>query len=182
MRFAYADPPYLGCARKHYGDATYDDPDSHRVLIRRLCDEYPDGWALSLHTPSLRVILPMCPDDCRIGAWVKPFCSFKPGVHPAYAWEPVIFRGGRKRSRKDPTPRDFHSENITLKKGLAGAKPPGFSRWLLDLLNVRADLGDTIDDVFPGTGSVLAAWQGLGVKAWSPAPPPPEEGTNDGTD
>lgn len=166
MRFAYADPPYLGCAAKLYGDATYDAPEAHGALIARLCEEYPDGWALSCHTPSLSVLLPMCPEGVRVAAWVKPFAVFKPNVHPAYAWEPVLFMGGRKRTRKDLTPRDWHSENITMKKGLPGAKPPGFSCWLLDLLNVRADMGDTIDDLFPGTGSVLAAWQ----LAEAPAP------------
>lgn len=164
MRFAYADPPYLGCGKlyvAHHTDASdCDRPEWHRALIDRLCGEYPDGWALSASSPSLRVLLPMCPDDVRIASWVKPFAVFKPNVHPAYAWEPVLFRGGRKRTRKDATPRDWHSENITLRKGLTGAKPAGFSLWLLDLLNVRADLGDTIDDLFPGTGSVLSAWKG----------------------
>lgn len=159
MQFAYADPPYLGCALKLYGDATYDDPEAHRALIVRLCDEYPDGWALSCSVPSLRVLLPMCPDAVRVASWVKPFAVFKPNVNPAYAWEPVLFMGGRKFTRKDDTVRDWHSENITLRKGLAGAKPPGFSLWLLRLLNVRFDLGDTMDDLFPGTGAVLSAWR-----------------------
>ena len=164
MRFAYADPPYLGQGRKHYGahhpDADdCDNPDWHRDLIVRLSDDYPDGWALSCSTPSLVTLLPMCPRDIRIASWVKPFAVFKPNVNPAYAWEPVLFRGGRKRTRKDPTARDWHSENITMKKGLPGAKPPGFSLWILQLLNVRADMEDTIDDLFPGTGSVLAAWR-----------------------
>lgn len=165
MRFAYADPPYLGCAAKHYADhpehAVYDTVLGHAALFTRLNLDYPDGWAVSCASSNLRDLLPHVPEDVRVAAWVKPFASFKPGVHPAYAWEPVLFRGGRKRSRKDPTPRDWHSENITLRKGLAGAKPPGFSRWILDLLNVRADLGDTIDDLFPGTGAVLSAWRSV---------------------
>lgn len=159
MKFAYADPPYLGCALKLYGDATYDDPEAHRALIVRLGDEYPDGWAMSASVPSLTVLLPMCPDGVRTAAWTKPFAVFKPNVNPAFAWEPVLFRGGRKRSRKDATVRDWHTENITMRKGLRGAKPPGFSLWILDLLGVRYDLGDSIDDLFPGTGSVLSAWQ-----------------------
>lgn len=39
---------------------------------------------------------------------------------------------------------------ITLKKGLTGAKPEAFCRWVLDLLNFQP--GDTLDDLFPGTG------------------------------
>lgn len=156
MRFAYADPPYLGQGRKHYAahhdDASdADSPEWHRALINRLVDEFPDGWALSCSTPSLGTLLAMCPDDVRVGAWVKPFASFKPGVNPAYAWEPVIFRGGRKRDRTEPTVRDWVSANITLQKGLPGAKPSEFCMWVLDLLGFRHDTDEMID-LFPGTG------------------------------
>ena len=156
MRFAYADPPYLGCghlyAAHHSEWAEYDDPAAHQRLIDRLCSEWPDGWAMSASSPSLRTILPMCPEDCRVMAWVKPFASFKPNVGLAYAWEPVILRGGRKRERHEPTTRDWAAVNITLRKGLAGAKPAGFVHWLLDALHAQP--GDQVDDLFPGTGSV----------------------------
>lgn len=159
MRFAYADPPYLGCGAryaKHHPQARdYDDPEAHRALVARLVDEFPDGWVMSASTPSLKTILPMCPDDARVGAWVKPFAVFKPNVGTAYAWEPVIFRGGRKRTRQQPTARDWVSANITLKKGLCGAKPPAFCAFVLDLLNVEAT--DSIVDMFPGTHSLAAA-------------------------
>jgi hypothetical protein len=153
MRFAYADPPYIGQARKHYHNEEVD----HTLLVTRLVADYPDGWALSLSSPSLRQILDLCPLDVRIGAWVKPFASFKRGVNPAYAWEPVIWRGGRKRDRTEPTARDWVSANITLKKGLAGAKPPAFCRWVFDLLGARS--GDEMDDLFPGTGIVGVEWR-----------------------
>jgi hypothetical protein len=81
---------------------------------------------------------------------VKPFASFKPGVNPGYTWEPVIFSGGRKRGRDLPTLRDYISCNITLKKGLAGAKPEAVVEWIADWLNVQP--GDTVDDLYPGTG------------------------------
>ena len=156
MRFAFADPPYLGCgalyAATHPDWQEYDDPAAHARLIARLCSEYPDGWAMSLHTPSLRTILPMCPEDCRVMAWVKPFASFKPNVGLAYAWEPVILRGGRKRSRSDATTRDWLAASITLRKGLTGAKPAAFTHWLLDALHAQP--GDQVDDLFPGTGGV----------------------------
>jgi hypothetical protein len=164
MTFAFADPPYLGCGAKLYGDhhedaADFDDPDTHWRLINELIETFPDGWALSLHTPSLRVLLPMCPEDCRVAAWVKPFASFKPNVNPAYAWEPVIWRGGRKREREEPTVRDWVSANITLMKGLPGAKPDAFWYWLFELLGIRQ--GDTFVDLFPGTNrgqAALEAW------------------------
>ena len=148
MRFAYADPPYIGCAHRYPEDEEVD----HEALVKRLVDEFPDGWALSLHTPSLRYILGLCPDDVRVMAWVKPFAVFKPNVNPAYAWEPVIVRGGRRRTRQQPTARDWVSANITLRKGLVGAKPDAFCDWLLDVLNVEP--GDEVIDLFPGTGSL----------------------------
>lgn len=166
MRFAYADPPYLGCGAKLYGQhhpdaARYDSLDAHRELVERLVAEFPDGWAMSLSSPSLQQILPLCPPDVRVMAWVKPFAVFKPNVGVAYAWEPVIVRGGRKRTRKQPTVRDWIDCNITLRKGLTGAKPPGFCEWLFDVLNLQD--GDELVDLFPGTGVVgrtLAKRQG----------------------
>lgn len=155
MRFAYADPPYIGQAKKHYGPDAREV--NHELLIEHLNEDFPDGWALSLSSPTLKQILNMCPDDVRVGAWVKPFCSFKPGVNPAYAWEPVIFRGGRDRTREQFTVRDFITCNITLKKGLAGAKPPTVCHWIFQVLNAQP--GDELVDLFPGTGIVTEAWE-----------------------
>ena len=161
MKFAYADPPYLGCGARLYGKhhpdaAKWDDPESHRQLIERLCAEYPDGWALSLHVPSLQVILPMCPADVRVGAWCKSFAVFRPNVNPAFAWEPIIWRGGRSYTRQEATVRDWCVEPITMERGLTGAKPRNVSRWIFGLLGARR--GDTLDDLFPGTNAVGAAW------------------------
>src|SRR3990167_1405720 len=134
MKFAYADPPYVGMAN-NYKEKTEVDQEA---LIKRLCDEFPDGWVLSCHSPSLRVLLPICPDDIRIAAWVKTWASFKPGVNPAYAWEPVLFRGGRKKPRdSEPTVRDWMACRIATDTGLFGAKPIEFARWVFSLLNAK---------------------------------------------
>ena len=170
---AYADPPYLGCCRlydHHHGtdERCWDDIETHRLLIEHLGNDFPDGWAMSLSSTSLRAILPLCPPDVRIASWCKTFGAFKKGVRPAYMWEPVIFRGGRNPSSgfkhlppekggKQNTPKDFHEAQydallapITLRKGLTGAKPESFCRWVLDLLGARP--GDFITDLYPGTG------------------------------
>lgn len=152
MRVAYADPPYPGCAGRYPEKAEVD----HAALIARLVDEYPDGWALSTHAPALRQLLPLCPEDVRVLSWVKPFAVFKPNVGVAYAWEPVIFRGGRKRTRKQPTVRDWMSVGITLRRGLVGAKPDAFCYWLFEVFNLRP--GDLLADLYPGTGAVTRAW------------------------
>lgn len=177
MRFAYADPPYLGQGVKHYGDRHEDAADCdtlewHAALVERLCDEFPDGWALSLHTPSLKAMLNLCPDDVRVGAWVKPFAAYKANVTRAYAWEPIILRGGRPIPRTQPTVRDFIEcpvsempsledlavkEPIAMRRGFPGAKPAAVCWWIFDWLNMEPD--DELVDLFPGSGAVAAAWQ-----------------------
>lgn len=169
VRFAYADPPYIGQARKHYSHDPNCAEVDHAELIMRLVAEYPNGWALSLSSPSLQQILALCPSDVRVMPWVKPFCSFKPGVGVAYAWEPLIVRGGRPRTRQQETVRDWVSENITLHKGLCGAKPKRVCYWLFDVLNVQA--GDTLDDIFPGTGIVGECFSDFTSKSPIPSTP-----------
>jgi hypothetical protein len=177
MRFGYADPPYFGCCSlyEHYhpDGRCWDDLSSHVALVERLTRDFPDGWALSCTSGSLRRLLGFCPHDVRIAPWLKTFGAFKRGVRPAWMWEPVIFRGGRnpgnghphqppEKGGKQTTPKDFAlidvaeagagsalAEPITLKKGLTGAKPEAFCAWVLDLLNVQE--GDEVVDLFPGT-------------------------------
>lgn len=167
MRAAYADPPYLGCGKRHYGDlhaeaAAFDDPAEHRRLIERLSDEN-DCWALSLHEPSLRVLLPMCPSDVRVGAWVKPFAAFKANVTRAFAWEPVIFRFCRDRTREQDTWRDFVIEPIAMRRGFPGAKPDKVCFWIFEGLNLEPT--DQFHDVFPGSGAVTRAWGAWSARA-----------------
>lgn len=152
MKIAYADPPYIGQAKKHYDSEEVD----HKVLIDKLTSY--DGWALSCSSPSLKILLPICPEKTRIGAWVKPFCSFKPNVNPAYAWEPVLYipaRGNDNKTRD--TVRDWVAANITLRRGLSGAKPELFCFWLFELLGMKA--ADEFEDLFVGTGAVTRAWE-----------------------
>lgn len=154
MRLAYADPPYLGMSARypeHPESARWDDPAEHESLMLRLDRDY-DGWAYSLSSTTLQELLPLAPAGVRVAAWVKPFASFKRGVRVAYTWEPVIFRGGRQDWDRDVlTVRDHLSQVITLKRGLPGAKPEAFCRWVLLLLGYDQDQ-DTLDDIFPGTG------------------------------
>lgn len=172
MRLAYADSPYFKCCslygHYHPDGRCWDDLDTHRLLVARLVTDYPDGWAMSLSMPSLQAILPLCPADVRVAAWVKSFCAFKKGVRPCYAWEPIIWRGGRnpscgyphkppEKGGKQTTPKDFLitegdaiKEPITLRKGLTGAKPEKVEDELANLLNVQP--GDSVDDLYPGTG------------------------------
>lgn len=155
MRLAYADPPYLGCCglygHRHEAPwGCWDDPVTHHYLLGWL-DTTFDGWAYSLSAPSLDDLIPLKSDGVRVAAWVKPFAAYKANVRIAYTWEPVFFRPGRDSSKDGaPVGRDHLAEPITLKRGLTGAKPERFCRWVLDLVGY-AD-GDELTDVFPGSG------------------------------
>ena len=154
MKYAFADPPYYGYAKyykkNHPESYVWDDLDTHQALIESLTNEY-DGWALCLASVNLVDILPLCPKEVRICSWVKPFASFKPGINPAYTWEPVIIHNPRKKRSKDEwTIKDHLICNISMQKGLMGAKPILFCEWVLQLLGVQST--DEIIDIFPGTG------------------------------
>lgn len=124
-------------------------------LINQM-DKFYSCWALSASSTSLQTILAWCPPGVRVAAWVKPFAAFKVNVNPAYAWEPIIFNRPRKRTRYEPTVRDWVSANITLKKGVVGAKPVEFCYWLFQLLGMEPD--DEFHDLYPGTGIVSQCW------------------------
>jgi hypothetical protein len=147
----------VGQAAKHYrAESTYAGEVDHAALIAGLAAEFPDGWALSASSPSLHGLLPLCPPGVRVMAWVKTWAVFRPGVNPAYAWEPVIVSGGRRPGRDEPTVRDWVAAAATTRRGLAGAKPEAFCRWLFAVLGAQP--GDELVDLFPGTGAVTTAW------------------------
>lgn len=158
MKCAYADPPYPGMAHR-YGCAEVN----HEWLIRDLCECYPDGWALSTSSKCLRDLLPLCPSDVRVAAWVQPWCTWRPYERVAEAWEPVLFVGGRpKRNRPHDTQlmRDWLAESVN--RGLSeckfpGQKPEAFCWWVFDLLGLTPD--DELVDLFYGSGAVTRAWE-----------------------
>lgn len=161
IRVAYADPPYLGCGRKHYGKlhpeaSRWDTLDAHAQLIAELERDYPDGWAMSLGSSQLRSILPLCPEGVRVGAWVKPWAIWKK-ERVVYAWEPVIWRGGRRGGAHDWRTPDFVIANTPMQTGTPGAKPEAFAFWLFDVLGLQA--GDEFVDLFPGSGIMGRCWQ-----------------------
>lgn len=176
MRFALADPPYLGRAefyRAHHPDAMiWDKPETHRALIERLQAEYPDGWALHLAGDTLRTILPMCPPQARVGTWITDRPRFAGTKNPVKRHcEPVIWCGGRGYDETGTRAADFiitkqvhrgdryPMKRETVRKGqvFLGRKPRAVCFWIFTLLGARE--GDTLDDLFPGTGAVTAAWE-----------------------
>lgn len=168
IRVAYADPPYIGQSKKHYGKhKDFGGEVNHEELIGRLCRDYPDGWALSLSCKSLKTILAMCPDDVRVMAWVKPWSAFLPGIRVQYGYEPVIMRGGRQERPKkgDRKIVDWVSaspKDCLWKKRpeghVIGQKPKELCEWLFTCLGLRP--GDHLDDLFPGSGAVTKHFDG----------------------
>ncbi|MEM1362229.1 MAG: hypothetical protein AAGF94_10995 [Pseudomonadota bacterium] len=164
-KLAYADPPYPGCAKLYEDHPDYAGEVDHRELVERLEAEY-DGWVLHTHVAGLRMlererILPE--GGIRICQWIKPFAAFKRNVPVAYAYEPVIIKAARKPVvSKRLTMRDWYEnpvvrESIAMKKGLTGAKVEGVCHWAFEVMAARPE--DTLDDLYPGTGAVSAAWR-----------------------
>lgn len=163
LRAAIADPPYIGQSAKHYADhPDYAGEVDHADLVQRLVRDY-DAWALCLHSPALHVVLDHCRDagldlmagDVRVMAWVKPFAAFKRNVRVAYTWEPVIVKVAPRLDGAIPT-RDYVAEPITMRRGLTGAKPQAWSWWAFEVMGLRRT--DSLDDLYPGSGAVAAAW------------------------
>lgn len=152
MRFAYADPPYPGQAKRWYGNhPDYAGEVDHAELIARLVRDYPDGWALSTSMVALREVLPLCPADAKVAAWHKPDEARGGAAWTwTYCWEPLIVMPGR------PAPEVRNVLRCSALKRFPGAKPPAFSRWLFALLGAIPT--DELDDLFPGSGAVGEAW------------------------
>jgi len=161
MRLGYADPPYPGQSEKHYGDhPDYAGEVDHLDLLKRLDAEY-DGWVLHTGSVTLAEVLAHATAldlTYRIVAWVKPFAAFKRNIPVGFAWEPILVRAARKPvvSGRTVPLRDFIAEPITMRRKLTGAKPERVCHWLFETLGARPD--DDLDDIFPGSGAVTAAW------------------------
>jgi hypothetical protein len=158
LRLAYADPPYPGNARLYRHHRDYAGEVDHAALIRRLRPY--DGWALSTSAAALPAVLALCPPGIRVAAWHRggrPVASQR----PLSAWEPVIYHGGRLAA---PGCRRYRADSLvhgvspltTLPGRVIGTKPAAFCRWIFDLLGAAP--GDTLDDLFPGSGAVARAW------------------------
>lgn len=154
MRFAYADPPYPGKAHYYPEQQEVD----HVSLLETLQQQYPDGWALSTSSRSLRDILLLCPPTVRVCAWFK-------GPRPTKsrralcAWEPVLVSGGRALLLSKPAPADgliARGRFRAFPGAMIGMKPPTFAEWLFQLLGAMPL--DHLDDLFPGSGAISVAW------------------------
>lgn len=157
-------------ARRYYGDGSqdqkrykadhhpaageWDDPARHRALLEHLLAEY-DGWAIATSMDGLDAYRPL-PPGARVMVWRK-LTSTRGGGRIANTLEAVIVyphhtRRGRTANLVGQV-SDFLQCEPPSRSKFAGAKPPRWTRWVLDALGYDQD-HDTVDDLFPGSGYV----------------------------
>jgi len=176
MKFAIADPPYLGRANRWYGATgcgdgyglgkpdihpeayLWDEPATHKNLINKLMNEY-DGFAIALTVHSLSTYMEEIATNSRNGirvmAWVKP-SAVPSGNRIQNVWEPVIIKmpKTRKNYKSGKSCKDVLIAHPP-RNGFVGAKPSDWTYWVMDAMGVQK--GDTVDDLFNGSGMVAGA-------------------------
>ncbi len=164
MKFAYADPPYIGQSKKLYGKhRDFAGEVDQKSLVDILCQNY-DGWALSLSIKSLPAILRFCPEDVLVLAWFKPIAP-PLGDHRRYNWEPVILSPVRRPELGYvPMATIASPPQFTWREKpdghVIGEKPLAFAHWLFAAAGVRKS--DDFADLFPGSGAMTRAWETYG--------------------
>lgn len=166
-RFAYADPPYPGCAAIYKDHPDFAGEVDHVELVARLYGEYPDGWALSTSAAALKYVLSLCPPPeqpaaFRICMWSRSVVP-RPPQRVMWCWEPLIVHTPHwRQSRRGEFVRDTLT-NAGQPSGflggqITGAKPVSFCHWMFNLLGLGPE--DELVDLFPGSGAVTDAWNG----------------------
>lgn len=162
MRLAYADPPYPGLAARYYRNHSDYAGEVDMVALLSQLATY-DGWALSTSARALPDVLALCVAQdlrVRVAAWIR-----LPRPHMTArllnGWEPVVFAGGRNVVSGSAQITDVllgvvPRRRPTLPTSVIGMKPPLFAVWVFDLLG--ASRGDTLSDLFPGSGIVGRTW------------------------
>jgi hypothetical protein len=175
LTLAYADPPYPGKAWHYQDQPSYAGEVNIPDLLSRLAAY--DGWALSTSAEGLPGVLAACLAQrlpIRVAAWLHRARPHKT-ARILNGWEPVIFSGGRTLAFHGRPPDPYrqpggpHSLQVvdalvgpspkqrhTLPTACTGMKPPEFCRWVFLLLGALP--GDTLIDMFPGSGIVTRAW------------------------
>jgi hypothetical protein len=163
-RLAYADPPYPGLSRRYYGDhPDYAGEVDHRELLSRL--QRYDGWALSTSAAALPRICAQAEElgirGIRVAAWVR---GSRPHPHAGIlnAWEPVVYRPAPRGARilthaiQDVLETARPRRRPTLPGNVVGMKRPEYLAWVFELMG--AAQGDTLEDLYPGSGIVGRTW------------------------
>jgi hypothetical protein len=107
---------------------------------------------LSTSAEALPVVLALFPPGVRVATWHR---GERPARSrwPLQAWEPVTYSGGRQLAtgtRRTDSIVCGAGPLDTLPGQVIGAKPAAVCRWIFTLLG--AGSGDSLDDLFPGSG------------------------------
>lgn len=186
MRLAIADPPYLGRADRWYGAGRgsgrvrtrggfrardmhkpdehpearrWDDPAAHVALIEHLEAEF-DGWALAGHASTAALMLDAAPERAQLAIWSRPN-AVPGGARVVNSWELLLLRvpDARRDRASGMRVRDVLHASVR-QQGFVGSKPPEWTRWVLALLGYDPATDDLVD-MFPGSGMVRAAADGM---------------------
>ena len=175
LRLAYADPPYPGKSDLYRDQPTYAGEVSIPDLLSRLAAY--DGWALSTSAAGAPAVLAECVSrrlTVRLAVWVKTPRPHKE-ARILNAFEVLVFHGGRPMlSSRYPQDSSLDRQETpalrvtdvlagvnsrirpTLPTACIGMKPPAFCRWVFLLLGALP--GDTLNDLYPGSGIVTRCW------------------------
>jgi hypothetical protein len=143
----------------HEDAARWDDLTEHRKLLEMLDSSY-DGWAISTTPDGLGAYHPL-PVPARVMAWHRPR-AMPGGLHLVSRWEAVIVLVPESRRARRPDAEPV-SDVLTASPpgaGFPGAKPPEWTRWVLSALGYDPAT-DTVADLFPGSGAVGRAVDGM---------------------
>ncbi len=184
LRLAYADPPYPGKAWIYRDHPDFGGEVDHAEALSRLATY--DGWALSTSAAVVPAIAALCVAQdlaVRVAIWVCP-----PRPHATAriltGYEAVFVRParrvvhGRRRRVAPDVDRPVALGSVaripplrvtdvlvgvaararpTLPTSIVGMKPPAFCEWIFRLLDALP--GDTLDDLYPGSGIVSRSWR-----------------------
>lgn len=156
LRLAVADPPYPGKAKLYVGHPDYGGEVDHRELLVTLSSY--DGWAL--HTSSDGAVHVVAPLVAELGLRGVRMASWHRGQRGGRGsgFEVVFYRPARV------APAGWSDAFVYVARPrlsdparVIGAKPSAVCFWVFrDLLGAQA--GDSLDDLFPGSGGVARAW------------------------
>jgi len=178
MKLGIADPPYYGRANRYYGSgsgggggnrriykpdyhpeaAKWDTKEAHQELVEQLNEQF-DSWVIAMSSHNLSMYLNWCEtgssSDYRVCAWVKT-TSVPSGSRIRNGFEPVLLKlhKSRRSTYRGTRTRDYFIAPAP-RTGFLGAKPSGWTYWVLDLMGY--ELGDEVVDLFNGSGAVKEA-------------------------
>ena len=98
--------------------------------------------------------------DVSVAAWFRGERRVRTS-RPLSSWEPVVYVPARRvvvPSSSAVCDALVHRARprMTEPRRVVGQKPAAFAFWLFGLLGARP--GDTMDDMFPGSGTIGRAW------------------------